>query len=244
MLAFAVVIAGGLSIGLAVALSRDSAQPGAGGQVAGAQDQLPVFAYPARAAPGGALVIFYSGDNGWSKADRGFARALVAQGDAVVGVDSLRYFLTPKSSSGAAGDLTTIIRRYGGQWGRQRVVLAGYSFGASALPLIAQGLPNDVRRRVVAIALVGPDHYARLVFRPYHWLDLAWPGSTPLASAVDSLGDVPVTCIQGAADTDGACSLLAGRGARSVTVPGGHRYKGAYVAVAQAILSAVTVRPH
>src|SRR5262245_32813793 len=97
--------------------------------------QLPLTTVPA-AGGGDTLAVFYSGDGGWAAADKGMAEALVRAGIPVVGVNSFNYFLVRRTPEGAAADLTLVLRHYLAAWGKSRIVLGGYSFGAGALPLI------------------------------------------------------------------------------------------------------------
>lgn len=106
-------------------------------------------------APGDALAVLYSGDGGWGALDRGIAKVLAESGTPVLGVNSLRYFMTPHSPRQAADDLADQLRRHQAQWGRQKIVLIGYSFGADALPAIVPDLPADLRAQIKGLVLIG-----------------------------------------------------------------------------------------
>src|SRR6201996_4408499 len=80
------------------------------------------------------FAIMLSGDGGWAGLDQKVAATLAAQGVAVVGFDSLRYFWSKRTPEGLAGDLDRMVRFYAVHWKRRHVVLVGYSQGANALP--------------------------------------------------------------------------------------------------------------
>ncbi|MBO9547426.1 AcvB/VirJ family lysyl-phosphatidylglycerol hydrolase, partial [Caulobacter sp.] len=141
---------------------------------------LPLVETPA-AAGGDTLAIFYSGDGGWAGIDRGLAQGFVKAGVPVVGYDSLRYFWTQRSPQAAADDLAAVIRHYQAAWGRKRVILAGYSFGADALPIIVAHLPADLRDQVRMVALLGTDSTGELEFHPGDWLNVGAKDSYPIA---------------------------------------------------------------
>jgi type IV secretory pathway VirJ component len=189
--------------------------------------------------PGDTLVVLYSGDGGWAKIDRGLADGFVRAGLPVVGYDSLRYFWTPRTPEGAAADLAVVLRHYLAAFGKARVILAGYSFGADALPAIVTRLPADLRARVRLVALVGAERQGELRLRPTSWMGVHDPAAFPVADALAQLKGLPVICVYGAGDASAACPAFAPEGVRSLRVAGGHHYDGDYGAVSRAILDAL-----
>jgi type IV secretory pathway VirJ component len=189
-------------------------------------------------APGDTLAVFYSGDGGWAAIDRGVARRLADGGVAVVGVNSLRYFLTRRSPQGAADDLAVTLRHYGDLWGRKRVVLVGYSFGADALPAIVPDLPADLRAQVRAVVLVGTGPTGDLRFHPASWFNRAAPGAYPVAPAIAAMKDLPLTCIYGDRERHDICAGLPADAIRQVRLPGDHHFDKDYATLGQAILRA------
>ena len=243
-MALVAILAGGLKIAVDQMLSRDPpAAHSATGAAAGSRlAALPLFEAPSRLA-GDTLVVFYSGDNGWAKVDRGVSAALAAAGDPVVGVDALRYYMHRRSLPEATHDLATIVSHYSQLWNRSRIVLVGYSFGADSLPEIAGGLPASMRARVRLIALIGPGPKAELVFRPTSWINVYGPGATSVPRALAALKGVPSVCIYGSQDPVSACPRFPSGVTALATVPGGHRYKGQYDAIAGIILRASGLSP-
>ena len=201
-------------------------------------DDLPLTPRPAAGA-GDTLGVFYSGDGGWTAADGGMTDALVHAGIPVVGVNSLSYFLTRKTPEGAAADLTLVLRHYMAAWGKRRILLGGYSFGAGALPLIVPKLPADLRARIRLVALVDPEKAAELQFWPGDWLNLTAANAPPIGPALAAMNGVAMVCIYGAQEPHAPCAELPPSLARSVAVPGGHHYGGDYGAVGRAILAAL-----
>jgi len=194
---------------------------------------LPLVEVPV-ASRGDTLAVFYSGDGGWASIDRGLAQGFVEAGVPVVGYDSLRYFWTKRSPQAAADDLAAVIRHYQAAWGKQRVILAGYSFGADALPIIVQHLPTDLRGRVRVVALLGADATGELEFHPGDWLDVSGKDTYPIAPVLASLKDVPMVCVYGAEEHDDACPTFPGV-VRKVGLPGDHHFNGDYSAVGRVL---------
>jgi type IV secretory pathway VirJ component len=190
---------------------------------------------PAAPRPDAPVVIFYSGDGGWAALDRAVSRDLAAEGLPVVGVDSLHYFLKGRSAVAAATDLHALIARYasGG------VVLAGYSFGAAALPLILQQLPQDDLEKIRLVALLAPPRDGALALRPWSWLDLPGPGDRRIAPVVANL-KTPVLCLKGVGDRASDC---AGLNTPTIEIGRGHHFARRYDAVAGAIGAALLPQP-
>ena len=192
-------------------------------------------------APGDALAVIYSGDGGWGPLDRGVAKALAENGAPVLGVNSLRYFLTRRSPQAAADDLAGELRRHQALWGRQKVVLIGYSFGADALPAIVPQLPADLRAQIKGVVLIGTGPNGDLAFHPASWLNRPTADSYAVAPAVEALKGLPMTCIYGDKERDDICSSLPAATIRQVKLSGGHHFDGDYAALGQAVVRAAAL---
>lgn len=103
------------------------------------------------------LAIIYSGDGGWADLDRQLGGAFAAQGVPVVGINTFTYFWRERSPEVAAAQLDALITQYVRQWGKPRVWLLGYSFGANVLPTLARQLGPDNRARVAQLVLLSPE---------------------------------------------------------------------------------------
>jgi type IV secretory pathway VirJ component len=193
------------------------------------------------ARPGDTLAVLYSGDGGWGGLDRGVARTLAGGGVPVVGFNSLRYFSGAHSPQAAADDLAAAMRRYADLWGRSKVVLIGYSFGADALPAIVPLLPGELRARVKGLVLVGTGPTGDLRFHPTSWLGVAAPDGYPIAPAVEALKGLPMTCIYGDKERHDVCASLSAATIRQVRLPGSHHFNGDYATLGQAVLQAAAL---
>lgn len=227
----------------AFAAMQPGAQAGAARLSSRRPEDDPVAALPLTAlpAPGGGdtLAVFYSGDGGWAGIDQGMSMGLVRAGIPVVGYDSLRYFWTARTPQGAAADLTAVLRHYMPAWGKTRIILTGYSFGADALPAIIPHLPADLRSHIRGVALVGVDKEGELEFRPGDWLDLSGASAYAIAPALADLKGTPLVCIYGDQERNAACPAFPPGVIHSVRLTGGHHYDGDFGAVSRAILEAL-----
>jgi len=194
---------------------------------------------PATGPPRDLLAVILTGDGGWAEIDREIASHLSTAGVPVVGWNSLRYYWTPRTPEAAAADLDRILRHYTAAWGKHRVLLAGYSFGADVLPFLVHRLPPQTRADVAGVALVGLSPAASFEFHVAGWLGAQIGPTRPTAPEVAALkGGVSVTCIRGDEEKDSACLSLLKGAAKMVTLPGGHHVGGDYGRLAQAVLEA------
>jgi type IV secretory pathway VirJ component len=204
-----------------------------------ALSDLPVVEVPAQ--PGSASNVFailMSGDGGWAGLDQDVAAALSARGIAVVGLDSLRYFWTARTPAGLATDTDRLIRYYGTQLGKQRVLLIGYSQGADVLPFAVNRLPEATRARVALTAVMGMSEHALFEFHVSSWISDSSAGPATLPE-INRITGMPVLCIYGADESDSLCPKLDPGRFRIVKLKGGHHFDGDYAGLAQQILDAV-----
>jgi type IV secretory pathway VirJ component len=190
-------------------------------------------------AAGDTLAVFYSGDGGWRALDQKVARHLADNGVPTLGVDSLNYFHVRRSPEAAADDLAAALHRYEQQWGRSKVVLIGYSFGADALPAIIPHLPADLRAHIDRLVLIGTGPMGDLQFHPVSWLDLAAADAFPVAPTIALLKDLKITCVYGDQEKHDICPTLPDARVAKIRLPGDHHFNRDYAALGSAVLKAL-----
>ncbi len=210
-------------------------RPGGAGRSLGG---LPVIEVPAKAGvpQTDAFAILISGDGGWAGLDQEVAGALSAQGIPVVGVDSLRYFWTPRTPESAAADTDRIIRYYLSHLNKQQVLLVGYSQGADVMPFIINRLPAETRKHVALGAVMGLSEHALFEFHVGNWVNATQDQGLPTAPEMEKPSDIPMLCIYGQGETDTLCPKLNPQKVHVVELPGGHHFGGDYQKLAQEIL--------
>ncbi|WP_363798858.1 AcvB/VirJ family lysyl-phosphatidylglycerol hydrolase [Lysobacter firmicutimachus] len=197
----------------------------------------------AAAAAGGnadSFAIFVSGDGGWADFDRSVAARLGRAGVPTVGVDSLRYFWTPRTPQSFAADLERIVRYYRAQWRRPRVLLIGFSQGADVLPAAYNRLAPDVRAAVRGTALISPGQKAEYEFHLSNWIGGSDRG-LPIAPEVARMPAARTLCLYGRDDGDALCPRLPAQAAQRAALPGDHHLGSDYDGVAARVLSAAGI---
>ncbi len=197
--------------------------------------RLPLAVLPAASA-GPVMAVIYSGDGGWRDIDKQIGETLAATGTPVIGVDCLRYFWKPKTPATIAGDLSEIMRRFGADWGRDKVVLVGYSFGANVLPFAVNALSNEDRSRVVQVSLLGLETHTEFEIRVSGWFGgAAGSAARPVLPEIQQQQPVLFQCFYGEEEEDTLCPKLEGTGVEVIRTSGGHHFDGNYRALAEKI---------
>ncbi len=153
----------------------------------------------------------------------------------VVGVDSLRYFWTPRTPASAAADMDRLVRFYAARWKKTKALLIGYSQGADVLPFIVNRLPAASREHVALAVMMGLGKRADFEFHMTNWVSSSASGLLILPE-VQKLPTGLGMCIYGRDEKDSNCPSLDPKQVQLVKLPGGHHFDGDYAKLARIIL--------
>jgi type IV secretory pathway VirJ component len=206
---------------------------------------IPVVEIPGddRVNGGDTLAIFYSGDGGWRDIDRQIGEEIARSGVPVVGVDSLRYFWRERKPEEIARDLDHMISHYTRKWGRPKVLLLGYSFGADIMPFAVNRLSAGSLSRVRLVSLLGFATKADFEVRIGGWLGVDSENAVETLPEVGRMAPVALQCVYGSEEDDTGCTAPELAHAESIRMEGGHHFDGDYQDVAKSILRAAGVTP-
>ncbi len=189
-----------------------------------------------------AMAIMLSGDGGWRDLDKTVAGLLRDDGVPTVGLDSLRWFWSKRTPEETGRELARLIDVYTERWDVQKVILAGYSFGASVLPAAFLAMPPETQAKVSEISLLAPGATADWEITVSGWLGSASSAATPTGPEIAALPADLVQCIHGDQETDSACPGLDPAKFEVISTKGGHHFDGDYPAIAQHILDGLATR--
>lgn len=213
----------------------------AAGEAKSAVADLPLVEVRPQHASNTAFAVLYSGDGGWRDLDKRLAGVLAHKGLPVVGVDVLSYYWHGKPPEQGAADLERIVRYYRAHWGRERVVLIGFSFGANVLPFLYNRLPDDLRHDVKLISLLSPERTTAFSVDPTEWVHLK--SKRAVDQIAPELARIPaslVQCVYGEEEEKNSlCTLPAAAKTRVLRKPGGHHFDEDYERLAGEVLAAI-----
>jgi type IV secretory pathway VirJ component len=180
------------------------------------------------------FAVLLSGDGGWAGIDKEVAQSLAERGIPVVGWDTLRYFWTARTPDGLARDLDRTLDYYAAAWGRQRVLLIGYSQGADVLPFAVNRLAATARSRILTTTLLGLGRNAAFEFHLSNWVGPA--AGLPILPEYRKMSRTNTLCVFGAGDKDSLCADFPAGTAGTVELSGGHHFDGDYDGLARMVL--------
>jgi type IV secretory pathway VirJ component len=197
---------------------------------------LPLIELPQPVDGGPVLAIVISGDGGWANIDKDIGNALVEEGVAVVGWNSLRYFWHARTPEVMSADLARVIGHYRAAWNKPRVLLVGFSLGADVLPFMVSRLPPPLRETLAGMVLLSPSRTVDFQFHVSDWLRNVDSHPHDPAAEIAGIGGLPVLCIYGQEDSEGMCPLIGSRpGTTVIGLPGDHHFDGDYATVTRLV---------
>jgi type IV secretory pathway VirJ component len=102
------------------------------------------------------LVIFFTGDGGRSSFDKKIEGSLCANKMPFMGINSYKYFRKRKTPQQTLDSILPYIDLTLRKYNRQKVILAGYSFGSEVVPFIYNLMSNEWQNKVEFIVLISP----------------------------------------------------------------------------------------
>jgi len=205
-------------------------------QTAKLTTDLPLIILPVTRNDTMPLLVFISGDGGWTSFDQGVSEKLVEKGIPVIGLDAQKYFWQARTPDETSAELTKVIHHYMAAWNKKSFVLCGYSFGADILPFIITRLPGDLKYMMKSAVMMSPDPKGDFEI---HVADMLSFGSSNdkynVLAEVKKYTSGHITCIFGKEEDSETPKLFSNTGAIIRLLPGSHHYDNDLGAVAREI---------
>jgi len=189
------------------------------------------------------LLVFISGDGGWTSFDNGVSEKLVEKGIPVIGLDAQKYFWEARTPEATAAELTKVIRHYLAAWNKKSLVLCGYSFGADVIPFIVTRLPGDLKYMMKSAVMMSPDPKGDFEI---HVADMLSFGSSNdkynVLGEVKKSSSLHINCIFGKDEESEIPKLFKNAGTIIKLLPGSHHYNNDFSAISNEILNSFEIK--
>lgn len=197
---------------------------------------MPVIHINSTGGESDCFAIMWSGDGGWSSFDQRVTARLAANGVPVLGLNSLRYIWKAKTPESLTSDLTRLIGRGEAEFGKQKVILIGYSCGANLIPFAYNRLNDSLKAKVQYIALLSPEEKADFEFHYYNWANKNSAAAHQVKPELEKMRNKPTLFIYGEDENNAWCADLMSGMFQLRKLPGGHHFDQDTDAIAEEIL--------
>jgi len=172
------------------------------------------------------VALLISGDGGWYSFEQSIADKLANYGIPTIGIDSKKYFWNRRTPEETASDMIKALNFYSKEWGRERLLLIGYSLGAEIVPFITSRLPGEMRTKVTLTVLLSPETNTDFEIHVSNMLGIGSRQNTfQVMDEIVKTQVVPTLIIIGEAEKTPVPELLAGTAVKIKKIPGNHHYK-------------------
>ncbi|RQO69980.1 virulence factor [Pedobacter sp. KBW06] len=202
---------------------------------------LPLILIPAAKKSSLPMVFMISGDGGWTGFDQSLAEALAAKGLAVLGLDAQKYFWNAKTPENSSLEIAKAVQHYKEELGKESFILAGYSFGASIVPFVANRLSAELKDDLKAVISLSPDVTADFEI---HLIDLLNFGSSKnkydVIAEIKKIKTADQVSIFGTGEGNSIKNKFIKNGLKVLTIAGDHHFNKDYATIATAFLKQVS----
>ncbi|HEX7585570.1 MAG TPA: AcvB/VirJ family lysyl-phosphatidylglycerol hydrolase [Prolixibacteraceae bacterium] len=200
------------------------------------KSDLPLILIPTSLKGNKPLVIFISGDGGWTSFDQTVCEKLAEKGSPVVGLDAQKYFWNEKDPKVVADDLTIAINHYMQLWNKSTFVLLGYSFGACVAPFIANQFSDQLKVSLKGVYCFSPDLTGDFEIHIADMLHFKTHDKFKVPDELKLIKSLNPVCIFGDEEDSDIRNSFSSEGIKIETLPGTHHYNNDFNAVAEIIL--------
>lgn len=192
---------------------------------------LPLTIIPSDAKDNLPLVVFISGDGGWSTLDHGVSVKLAADGMPVLGLDSQKYFWDEKQPKETADEIARAVSYYLKLWNRSSFIIVGYSFGACVAPFIANNFSPQVKEILKGVFCLSPDESGDFEIHIADMLSFKTNEKYDVLNEMKSISALNPVCIFGSEENAELRNKFTVKGIKVEILSGAHHYDNNYSAI-------------
>ncbi|MGJ1433233.1 AcvB/VirJ family lysyl-phosphatidylglycerol hydrolase [Sphingobacterium spiritivorum] len=187
------------------------------------------------------FILFFSGDGGLNTFSNNLCSTLANKGYGISAVDSKKYFWNKKSPQQLATDMAGYLHKMLDKRPNTQFVIAGFSFGADAVPFLVNRLPADLKSKLYRAVMIEPStstdleiHLADMVGRSHV------KRSLDVIAEINKIENTQTLLLMGNDTRDFPSSQLATKHVRIQVLKGDHHFDGHEDEVANAVISELT----
>ncbi|EEI90837.1 bacterial virulence protein (VirJ) [Sphingobacterium spiritivorum ATCC 33300] len=187
------------------------------------------------------FILFFSGDGGLNTFSSNLCSAFANKGYGISAVDSKKYFWNKKSPQQLATDMTIYLHKILDKRPNTQFVIAGFSFGADAVPFLVNRLPGDLKNKLYRAIMIEPStstdleiHLADMVGRSHV------KRSLNVIAEINKIENTQTLLLMGNDTRDFPSSQLITKHLRIQVLKGDHHFDGHEDEVANAVISELT----
>jgi type IV secretory pathway VirJ component len=183
------------------------------------------------------MVVFISGDGGWTDFDQQMASAFAIKGAPVIGLDALKYFWQKKSPEETTTDILKVMETYAEEWKKEKILLVGYSFGADIIPFVYNRIPEKIKNNIVGLGLLSPSKETDFEVHVSELLDIDNASSGfSVPNEINKISNIHPICFFGKDEDDSPIKEISKETAKIIYLDGGHHYTDAFITVAKEMM--------
>lgn len=202
---------------------------------------LPLVLIPAAKKNNLPMVFMISGDGGWTGFDQSLAESLAAKGLTVLGLDAQKYFWNAKTPESSTLEIGKAVEHYKTELGKEHFILAGYSFGASIVPFVANRLSPELKADLKSVISLSPDVTADFEI---HLIDLLNFSSSKnkydVIAEIKKIKTVDQVSIFGEGEGNAVRNKFIKSGLKVLTIAGDHHFNKDYAGISSTFLKQVS----
>lgn len=154
----------------------------------------------------------------------------------MIGLDAQKYFWKEKTPIGTTTDISNAIMQHCAQLGRDDFILAGYSFGASIVPFVANRLSPQLKSRLKGVVSLSPAVTADFEIHIADMLNLGGNHPYNVVAEYKKISKIPAVCFFGAAEDLETIKQFRMAGIKVQTIPGNHHFNDNFQEIVNAIV--------
>ena len=221
-------------------VQHDDISSGIKDKTAPYKDELPLTIIPSLKKNNLPFVFMISGDGGWTNFDQSVSESLAAKGFSVLGLDAQKYFWNKKTPELATQDIVKALVYYRSYFEKDKFILAGYSFGASILPFIANRLTFELKPSVAGIFALSPSEFADFEIHISDMLNFGnGKNKYNVVAEFKKIKSIESVCFFGTDEDSQIIGKFSKEGLKVLTLPGNHHFDNDFNRIADAVLKSI-----